>query len=285
MQRQSRCRHQPGALAVHRQGAQLVLGDVRGRQTGDDHHIRPASAQLPGDLDGLLQAGRLAAGQQLELELVGGDDSGAGNGLIPQKVGNRRIDEHTTPDIAHHRVAQVAQRRVVLANITHRLENHPPAIGIPQITGKHGRQTRQHATFTQPQQHVADMFGTEYLAAKLAITGVVGELHGMDRQHFEAQTLQGEDCSGVTDMAPGHMRLDRQNEGRQGGAHGHSDNGSTTMEWPRLFAKSRARTTTDALALFFGSLRLAMASDPAAVKQEATDCRIEARPRRLTRRT
>jgi len=57
------------------------------------------------------------------------------------------------------------------------------------------------------------------------------------------------------------------------------------MKWPRLFAKSRARTTTDALALFFGSLRLAMASDPAAVKQEATDCRIEARPRRLTQRT
>ena len=39
------------------------------------------------------------------------------------------------------------------------------------------------------------------------VAGVIGELHGVDRPHLDAEPLQGEHRGGIADMAVGHMRL------------------------------------------------------------------------------
>ncbi len=54
------------------------------------------------------------------------------------------------------------------------------------------------------------MLGGEDLAGETLVTGVIGELQGVQRPDLETQALQGKHRRRIADVAIGHMRLDRK---------------------------------------------------------------------------
>ena len=49
------------------------------------------------------------------------------------------------------------------------------------------------------------------MSAPIAVAGVVGEVHRVNRPYLVARALEREDCSRVADVAVGDMGLDRKN--------------------------------------------------------------------------
>ena len=103
---------------------------------------------------------------------------------------------------------------VVDAHFLHGGQNGLAHTGVAQVAREHGGAAFQHAARAQAVQHVLHMGGGEDLALEFAITGVVGELHGVHCDRFYAQQLQRQHGGVIAHMAVGDVRLNAQNQRR-----------------------------------------------------------------------
>ena len=151
-----------------------------------------------------------AAGQMVELELVRRHDVGGRHRMLAHEFRNARPHEDVAPDIADHRIAAVARLRVRGLHARDRIEDRGAGLGRAHVARQHAVALAEHAALGDPLHQFGDQPGLEHAAGPGAIAGVVGELHGMDRPHLDADPLQRKRRGGVADMAVGDVRLDRE---------------------------------------------------------------------------
>ncbi len=151
-----------------------------------------------------------AAGKPIELELVRRGDIGHAQRMLAHEFRNARPHVDVAPDIADHRIAAIARVRVRGLHLRDRIEDRGAGLGRAHVTGEYAVASAEHATLGYPAHQFADHRGFEYAPGPGAVTGVIGELHGVDRPHLDADPLQRKRRGGVADMAVGDVRLDRE---------------------------------------------------------------------------
>ena len=205
-------RAQPEAAAVvGRQQVDGVVRRLRGVQRRDQNGAGPETVHGFERIARLRRRAGLAAGEIVELELVGRDDIGGRHRLGSHELRNAGTHKNTAPDVADHRIAAIARGRIGALNGCHRVENGLRRIGAAHITGQHAIAFAKHAALGDARHDIADQPGVEHLALPLAVAGMVGKLHGMHRPHLDAHPLQREHRGGIADMAVGDVGLDREN--------------------------------------------------------------------------
>ena len=148
--------------------------------------------------------------EQVELELVGGDDVGRRHRMVAHEFGDPGPDEDAAPDVADHRIAAIERLRVRGPHPLRRPEDRKAGVGGAHIARQDPVATRQHAALGHALDALADQPRIEHLAAPGAVARVVGELDGVDRPDFMTHPLHREDRGRIADMAIGHVRLDRE---------------------------------------------------------------------------
>jgi hypothetical protein len=118
--------------------------------------------------------------------------------------------EYAAADIANDRIAAITRRRVGLFDDRDGLEHGVADPGGSDIAGQHTVAFTEHATLVDAPHDVADQIGAEHLPGPVFVARAVGELHGMDRPHLDANPLQREDSRRIADVTVSNMRLDRQ---------------------------------------------------------------------------
>ena len=118
--------------------------------------------------------------------------------------------------------AKKIEKKALLAQVN--------ALGIAK--GTLGSLSDAHAALLDATDNLADQTGVEHPALPVAVAGVVGKLHGVDRPHLHAHALQRKHRGGIADMAIGNVGLDREQ------VHG-VDNNRHGGETPRRVAVFR----------------------------------------------
>jgi hypothetical protein len=148
------------------------------------------------------------AGQQVQLEMVGGDDPRRRHRALAHEFRDAGPHEHAAFAIADDRIAAIAGVRIGGFHLADRVEDRLPGRDRPDIAGEDAVAGAEHAAIRDAVHHLADQIRVERFALPDAVSGVVGELHRMDRPHLAAQPLQREHRGRIADMAIGDMGLD-----------------------------------------------------------------------------
>src|SRR5690606_27230662 len=69
----------------------------------------------------------------------------------------------------------------------------------------------EHAARLEAVQDLEQLLRLQLVAAPGAVADMVRELHGVQREHVEAQSLQRQHGGAVADVAVGDLGLDREN--------------------------------------------------------------------------
>ena len=151
--------------------------------------------------EGGLQRVGFGAGEEAELELVRGDDVSRRDDLLAQQDRDGRCDEASGLRIAHDRVARVHRTGVRGLDPGDGVDDHVSDALAALVAAEHGIDLAEHATFLDAGEHLAYVVRIDHRATPGAVAGVVREVHGVDRQHLDADALQREDRGGVSDMS------------------------------------------------------------------------------------
>jgi hypothetical protein len=158
----------------------------------------------------VLQRRNRAARQKLQLELVRRRDIRGRQREVTHEFGNSRPHIDAAPDIADHRIAAVTCARVGGPHLRHRIEDRRAGAGRTHIAGQHAVALTEHAARRNAAHQLGDQLRLEHTAGPFAVTGVIGELHRVDRPYLDPDALQRKDRGAIADMAVGDMRLDRE---------------------------------------------------------------------------
>ena len=101
------------------------------------------------------------AGEQLELELIGRDHVGRRQRALAHEFRNAGAHEHAAPDVADHRIAAIAHRRIGAPHLQHGVEDGLADIGRAHIAGEHAVAQPQRAALGNARDHLADHAGVE----------------------------------------------------------------------------------------------------------------------------
>ena len=153
--------------------------------------------------------GRGAASREVvELELIGRDDVGNRQHALLEEFRNAGPHEDAAVDIADHRIAAIARRRICALHPFHRIGHGFAGVGRAEIAGEHAVALAQHAALLDALHHQTDRLAAENAASPMTITGVIGELHGVNRPHLHADALQRKHGGGIADVTIGDVGLD-----------------------------------------------------------------------------
>ncbi len=180
------------------------------QHAGDEYVARAAVADHVDGVQDLAHAAGLAAGQEVELEVVRGDDVGPRDDGVAHELGDPGPHEHPAPDVAHHRVAAVDRVRVELLDPLDRVEDDRADGRVALVARQHGVGLAEHPAVLDARDHLGHVAGGQQRAAPLAVPGVVGEVHREHRPDLVAEPLEREDGSGVADVAVRDRGLDGQ---------------------------------------------------------------------------
>ena len=150
-------------------------------------------------------------GEEVELEVVGGDDVGGRHRDLAHELLDARPDEHAAADVADHRVAAVDGVGVGGAHPPDGADDGVPDVGRAEVPRQDGVAAAEHAAVGDALHDLLDRLPVEDPAGPLAVAGVVGELHGVHRPDLDAEALEREDRRGVADVPVGDVGLDREN--------------------------------------------------------------------------
>jgi hypothetical protein len=156
------------------------------------------------------QGGGGASRQVAELELVGRDRVGEREHALPDELRNAATDENAALGVADHRVAAVARGGIGVLHPPDRVNHGFAGIARAEIAGEHAVAFGEHAALLDALHQQADRRAAEDAPAPGTVTGVIGELHGVDRPDLDADALQRKYRRRVADMAIGDVRLDGQ---------------------------------------------------------------------------
>ncbi len=148
--------------------------------------------------------------KEIKLELVGCHDIGGRYGFIAHEFGDAGAHEDAPADVADDRIATVKSLRVCVTDAGHGSEDRSSRVGRPHIAREYAVALPEDAAVRNAVHAFDDEAGVEHLSAPGAIARMVRELHRVDRPDFVTETLHRKGSSGITDMAIGDMRLDRQ---------------------------------------------------------------------------
>src|SRR5579864_4753006 len=97
------------------------------------------------------------------------------------------------------------RRRIGALDRRHHVENGGADIGGADITRQHAIASPQHTALLDAANNFTDQASLEHLALPVAVSGVVGKLHGVDRPHFYTHALKYKYGGGIADMAIGNV--------------------------------------------------------------------------------
>ena len=142
-------------------------------QAGDQNDFWPQCEQAACRLDRIRDGGHLGAGEGLQLEDVGGDHVGSGNGLGAQKLRDPVADVEAGIEVAHYRIAEVEGLGVGLAHAGDGIEDDLSQGGIAKIAGEDGIAGLERAPRFDAIDQIAHVGGIEDLAGPMTVAGVV----------------------------------------------------------------------------------------------------------------
>ncbi len=149
-------------------------------------------------------------GEEVELEVVRGDDVRGGHHPVAHQLRDPRPHEHAAADVTHHRVAAVDRVRRGRLDPGHGVEHHGADVLGALVAREHRLAVREGAALLDPGDHLGDLGRGQDRPAPRAVPGVVGEVHGHHRPDLAAQPLEREDGGAVAGVPVGDVRLDRQ---------------------------------------------------------------------------
>ena len=141
--------------------------------------------------------------------------SACGQRLVAQEFLDAGADINAGVGVADHRVAAIHRLRVGRAHPFHRVQDRRADRRRRPYSPTAPRRSAQHVPRRDPVDQFAHQLAGVNLPGPMAVAGVVGELHGVDRPDVGAQSLQREHGAGVADMAVGDPGLDRQDVHRR----------------------------------------------------------------------
>ena len=142
--------------------------------------------------------------------MIGRDDIGRRHRALPHELGDAGLHEHVASHIADHRIAAITRLRIGGLHLRHRIQHRRADLGRAEIAGQHAVARPEHAALVNALHHLTDHAGVERAAAPRAVARMIGELHGEDRPHLDADPLQRERRGRIADMAIGDVGLDRE---------------------------------------------------------------------------
>ncbi len=155
--RQQRGLDRPGAVVGDREHVEATLGDVAVQDAGDQQVARAAVADLVGGGQDVGEGAGLAAGEEVELEVVGREDVGLRHHGVAHELRDPGPHEHPATDVAHHRVAAVDRVRVELLHPRDRVEDDPADGRVALVAREHRVGLAEHAAVVDAGDHVADV--------------------------------------------------------------------------------------------------------------------------------
>ncbi len=192
----------------------VIAGRQLGFEAGQQHAPQPVRTHGAGKaLGGLLGASQRAAvdtGQTFQFEPIGGGDIRLRQGVVAQELLDALPHVDAFLQVADHRIAAVDRSRVLLAHPRDRVQDGFADAGIPHVAGQHGVAVPKHIAGGDAVHQLTDGIAGVDLPGPVAIPGVIGELHRVDRPDLGTQALQRENRAGIADMAISHPGLDRE---------------------------------------------------------------------------
>ena len=152
----------------------------------------------------------LAAGQVLQLEVVGRHQVGQGNGALAEEGVDAGLHVDAGVDVAQHRIAAPHGLGVGGAHLARGVEHDVAQGGIADIAGEQRVAARQQAQRLDAGHDVGDLIRRGRAATPGAIAGMVREFDRVYRPDLVAQSLQGKSRSPIADVAVGNMALKRE---------------------------------------------------------------------------
>jgi hypothetical protein len=186
-----------------------------------------------------------ASTEVVQFELIGCDDVGGWHGLVLHKLRDALAYKNAAADIADHRIAAIFCTGIGPSDVCKRFKNSHADFGGTHIAGENTVALAQNATLFNARDNLPDHARVEDSALPAPVTGVIGELHGVNRPDFDTHSLQWKRGSVIANVAIGHVRLYREyvHRGRR------SVFVNSRREWPGQARPSRK---------FAGLIRLRM---------------------------
>ena len=161
--------------------------------------------------DGIASLAQRSTGtpaEVVQLELVRRDEVGGGNGLRPHELRNAFADKDSTTHVPNDRIAAIFRGRICALYSRHSIENGRTNVGRAHITRQDAVAFAEHATPLDARYQIADHVGIKDAALPTAVTGVVGELHGVDGPDLHSDPLQRKHRGRISDVSVSDVRLD-----------------------------------------------------------------------------
>ena len=210
---QQRAAQVPGLVEGHQQhleGIRRLAGVV---QVLHQDRLRAAHEEATGHCRAVFQGGRLAVAEAVQLQLVRAQVVSHRGGLVEQELTDFRGDDAALLRMAHHRVAEVDRTRVCLADAAHHFEDRTALRRTAQVARQHRVAIAQLANGSDAVHQRRNLLRRQHLARPVAILGMVGELHGVQRPDVHPDASHGELRGAVAGVAEDDVGLDGENVG------------------------------------------------------------------------
>ncbi|MNP40173.1 hypothetical protein D3C76_1337870 [compost metagenome] len=146
--------------------------------------------------------------------MIGAHEVGHAGGLLQQEITDFRRHAATLLRMTHHRVTQV-QRLGVDRFDSLQPRQYRPALGrTAEITGQHRIAITQLANGRDTFDQIGNLVRRQHVTGPLAILGVIGELHGIERPDIHPDPLHRENRGTVAGVTEHHVGLDSEQMGR-----------------------------------------------------------------------
>ncbi|MNR13763.1 hypothetical protein D3C85_1301890 [compost metagenome] len=116
--------------------------------------------------------------------------------------------------MAHDRITQVQRLGIHRLDPRHTRQNRPALGRTAKITGEYGIAVAQLANRGNAFDQVRNLMGCQHVPGPLAVLGVVGELHGVERPDIHPDPLHRENRGTVAGVTEHHVGLDSEQMGR-----------------------------------------------------------------------
>ncbi|CAI8827622.1 hypothetical protein EMIT0P228_10571 [Pseudomonas brassicacearum] len=197
----------PTAIGGHQQHFEAVIRLARVGQVLDQHRLRSTSQQRPGHGQAVEQRLRLASRKTVQFQLVRAHEVRHGGGFFQEKLTHLGRHDAAFLWMSHDRITQVQRLRIGGLDPRHARQNRPPLGRATQVTGQHRIAVTQLTDGRNAFYQYRYLLWGQHFTGPLAVLGVIGKLHGVERPNVHANPLHRKHCGAIAGVSEYHVGL------------------------------------------------------------------------------
>jgi hypothetical protein len=174
----------------------------------DQHRLRPTRQQRPRHRQAIKQRLRLAPGEAVQLQLVRAHEVGHRCRLFQQEIADFRRHAAALLRMTHHRITQVQRFRIDRLDPRDAAEDRPTLRRAAEITRQHRIAVAQLANRRDTFDQLRNLLRRQHFAGPLAVLGVVGKLHRVERPDIDPDPLHRKNRGAVASVTEHDVGLD-----------------------------------------------------------------------------